>query len=82
MSGDRLTVMLTGLEVFGRHGVYAPETELGQRFVVDLEITLAQLGREPLRLPGRHGRLRRPSPMTSRPSWAAPRWPCSSASRA
>ncbi|MBJ7454554.1 MAG: dihydroneopterin aldolase [Thermoleophilia bacterium] len=41
MSTDRLTVTLTGLEVFGRHGVYAPETELGQRFVVDLEITLS-----------------------------------------
>jgi dihydroneopterin aldolase len=41
VSGDRLTVMLTGLEVFGRHGVYAAETELGQRFVVDLEITLS-----------------------------------------
>lgn len=41
MSADRLIVMLTGLEVFGRHGVYAPETELGQRFVVDLEITLS-----------------------------------------
>ena len=41
MSGDRLQVMLTGLEVFGRHGVLAAETALGQRFVVDLEITLS-----------------------------------------
>ena len=41
MSGDRLTVLLTGLEVFGHHGVFAAETTLGQRFVVDLEITLA-----------------------------------------
>jgi dihydroneopterin aldolase len=41
MSADRLTVMIRGLEVFGRHGVLAAETELGQRFVVDLEITLA-----------------------------------------
>lgn len=41
MSADRITVHLTGLEVFGRHGVYAPETALGQRFTVDLEITLS-----------------------------------------
>ena len=44
MSGDRLTVMLAGLEVFGRHGVHAAEAELGQRFVVDLEITLSHSG--------------------------------------
>lgn len=41
MSGDRITVMLTGLEVFGHHGVFAAETALGQRFVVDIAITLA-----------------------------------------
>lgn len=41
MSGDVLTVRLTGLEVFGHHGVFAAETALGQRFVVDIEITLA-----------------------------------------
>ncbi|MEQ8835097.1 MAG: dihydroneopterin aldolase [Miltoncostaeaceae bacterium] len=35
-----LQVHLSGLEVFGRHGVLAAETELGQRFVVDLAITL------------------------------------------
>lgn len=40
MSEDRLTVSLTGLEAFGRHGVLAAETELGQRFVVDVEIAL------------------------------------------
>ena len=40
MSADRLTVELIGLEVFGRHGVLPAETALGQRFVVDLEITL------------------------------------------
>lgn len=40
MSEDRLTVSLTGLEVFGRHGVYAAETQLGQRFVVDVTMTL------------------------------------------
>lgn len=37
---DSLQVHLSGLEVFGRHGVLAAETELGQRFVVDLLITL------------------------------------------
>lgn len=37
---DSLCVRITGLEVFGRHGVLPAETELGQRFVVDLEIVL------------------------------------------
>jgi dihydroneopterin aldolase len=41
MSEDRLTVALTGLEAFGRHGALPAETELGQRFVIDLEIVLA-----------------------------------------
>ena len=41
MSEDRLTVALAGLEAFGRHGVYAAETELGQRFVVDVTMTLS-----------------------------------------
>jgi dihydroneopterin aldolase len=40
VSEDVLTVRIAGLEVFGRHGVYPAETELGQRFVVDLDITL------------------------------------------
>lgn len=40
MSDDHLTVRLTGLEVFGRHGVHTAETELGQRFVVDVAMTL------------------------------------------
>lgn len=39
--GDAITVTVRGLEVHGRHGVYAPERALGQRFVVDLEIDLA-----------------------------------------
>ena len=38
---DRVEVRVTGLEVFGRHGVLPEETALGQRFVVDLEIRLA-----------------------------------------
>ena len=53
MADDELTVRIRGLEAYGRHGVHAPEQELGQRFVVDLDI--APLGR-PL---GRH---RRPGP--------------------
>lgn len=41
MSEDRLYVSLTGLQAFGRHGVHAAETELGQRFTVDLTLTLS-----------------------------------------
>ncbi len=33
--------MIRGLEVFGRHGVFAAERELGQRFIVDLEMELS-----------------------------------------
>jgi 7,8-dihydroneopterin aldolase/epimerase/oxygenase len=33
---DRIT--LTGIEVFGHHGVLAHERELGQRFVVDVAL--------------------------------------------
>ena len=33
-------ICLTGLEFFGRHGVYAEEGKLGARFVVDLELSL------------------------------------------
>jgi len=40
-AGERMTVAIRGLEAFGRHGVLAAETALGQRFVVDLEIELA-----------------------------------------
>jgi len=40
VSEDRLTVAIHGLEAFGRHGVLAAETELGQTFVVDVELTL------------------------------------------
>jgi 7,8-dihydroneopterin aldolase/epimerase/oxygenase len=39
--GDRVTVRVTGLEVFGRHGVFPAETELGQRFVVDVAMRLS-----------------------------------------
>lgn len=41
MADDELTVRIRGLEVHGRHGVYAPERELGQRFVVDIDIRLS-----------------------------------------
>jgi dihydroneopterin aldolase len=40
-AGDRVAVMVTGLEVFGRHGVFPAEAELGQRFVVDLVLELS-----------------------------------------
>ena len=39
-TGHAATVRLTGLEVFGRHGVFASERDLGQRFVVDLALEL------------------------------------------
>lgn len=38
---DSVVVRIDGLEVFGRHGVLAAETELGQRFVVDLRLLLS-----------------------------------------
>ena len=38
MRGDR--ILLSGLRVRGRHGVLPHETELGQVFVVDLELVL------------------------------------------
>lgn len=38
MSEDR--ILLEGMVFFGRHGVLASERELGQRFVVDLEMRL------------------------------------------
>ena len=38
---DELVVRIRGLEAYGRHGVYAPERELGQRFVVDIDIQLS-----------------------------------------
>jgi dihydroneopterin aldolase len=40
VSGDRLTVTVRGLDVFGRHGVFQAERDLGQRFIVDLDIVL------------------------------------------
>jgi 7,8-dihydroneopterin aldolase/epimerase/oxygenase len=41
VSGGSLTVHVRGLEAFGHHGVLDAERELGQRFVVDLDIELA-----------------------------------------
>jgi dihydroneopterin aldolase/2-amino-4-hydroxy-6-hydroxymethyldihydropteridine diphosphokinase len=37
---EAVTVVLRGLEAWGRHGVFPAERELGQRFVVDLELEL------------------------------------------
>jgi len=37
---EAVTVIIRGLEVFGRHGVFEAEQRLGQRFVVDLELEL------------------------------------------
>lgn len=37
---DEVVVVIRALEVFGRHGVFAAEQELGQRFLVDLELDL------------------------------------------
>lgn len=37
---DRVTIVIAGLDVFGRHGVLPSERELGQRFVVDVELEL------------------------------------------
>lgn len=42
MSGDGLTVRIRGLEAFGHHGVLDAERELGQRFVVDLDVELRE----------------------------------------
>ena len=55
-------VSIHGLEAFGRHGVHDAERELGQRFVVDLELEL---------LAPRGRAQRRPRPTRS----TTPRWP-------
>lgn len=39
---DRWTIGLEGLEIFGYHGVYPAERELGQRFIVDLDLELSE----------------------------------------
>ena len=49
---------IRGLEAFGRHGVLPAEQELGQRFVVDLDIELHEALAHQHRRAGRHGRLR------------------------
>jgi 7,8-dihydroneopterin aldolase/epimerase/oxygenase len=38
-----LTIHLRGLEAFGRHGVLPAERELGQRFVVDVDLQLGSV---------------------------------------
>lgn len=42
------TVRLLGLEFHARHGVFAAETELGARFVADVEYTYPFPGRDDL----------------------------------
>lgn len=37
MQSDR--ILLEGMQFFGYHGTLAPENELGQRFVVDVELS-------------------------------------------
>jgi len=39
---DSVKVAVRGLECFGYHGVFPEERENGQRFVVDLEMTLIE----------------------------------------
>ncbi len=40
VQGSDAEVAILGLEVFGRHGVFPAERELGQRFIVDLVVDL------------------------------------------
>jgi dihydroneopterin aldolase len=40
VSSGTLVVAIHGLEAYGRHGVHGAERELGQRFVIDVEIEL------------------------------------------
>lgn len=37
-------IILSGMEFYGYHGVLPPERELGQRFVVDVELSLDLAG--------------------------------------
>ncbi len=39
-----VTVLLQGLRVFGRHGVYAHEKEQGQDFLFDVELLVGNRG--------------------------------------
>ena len=36
------TIFITGVVIHARHGVMEHETEVGQRFVIDLELSAAQ----------------------------------------
>jgi len=42
VSRDVLSVAIHGLEAFGHHGVEPAERELGQRFVIDVELELVR----------------------------------------
>ena len=39
-----ITLELTGLRLFGRHGVYAEERERGQDFIFDVELDVGERG--------------------------------------
>lgn len=39
-----IAVEVTGLRIFGRHGVHAEERERGQEFVVDVELEVGERG--------------------------------------
>lgn len=39
MKGHRDKIIISGMEFFGYHGVLPAEQELGQRFIVDVEMT-------------------------------------------
>lgn len=42
MSAPAVQIHIRGLECFGRHGAFPAEQELGQRFVVDVTVDLAE----------------------------------------
>ncbi len=74
------TIFITGVVIHARHGVMDHETEVGQRFVIDLELSHRSFRFLAHRPPGRHGVLfqcgRRPRPRRSRTPitscWNAP----------
>lgn len=45
-SSARDTLALIGLEFYAKHGVYEAESQLGARFVVDVELRLALSGED------------------------------------
>ena len=49
------TIFITGVVIHARHGVMEHETEVGQRFVIDLELAGRSVGILAHRPPRRHG---------------------------